>query len=385
MTAATVADAIVVGAGPAGRAVAARLAHHGADVRLVDPAPDRGWRATYACWADELPGWIPDDVVASRATSIRVYSPHPIDVDRAYVVLDTAALHRFLSEPDGVRVRTVRDRATSVTAHTARLTDGSRLDADIVIDARGGFAGGIRQTAYGIVVDTDRAAEILGDAGAVLMDWRRPTGVSWSRTPSFLYAVPLTADRFLVEETCLVGNPALSIAELRGRLTDRLGGLPAMYADERVSFGVTGARTPWRSPTLLYGARAGLMHPATGYSVAASLGAADTIADAVVGGHTGDPVRTLWPQSARQVYRLRLIGLNLLLALDHSETCTFFDAFFRLPPSRQRDYLSSRTNTTGTARTMAALLRAVPNRLRTTMIRAAATDLLGGGVRLPPS
>ena len=57
-------DAVVVGAGPAGRAAAHRIAAAGAVVVLVDPHPDRRWTQTYAMWDDELPAWLPADVLS---------------------------------------------------------------------------------------------------------------------------------------------------------------------------------------------------------------------------------------------------------------------------------------------------------------------------------
>lgn len=370
------ADAVVVGAGPAGRALARRLADHGLDVTLVDPAPGRPWPATYACWADEVPPWVSDEVVAVRVEGVRVTVPHPVDIRRPYTVFETAALQRFLSAAP-LRVRTAR--AVGLTGRSVTLTDGTRIDAGIVIDARGAPSPGPRQTAYGIVVDRRAVAAAVGDAGAVLMDWRRPRDVSWSWAPSFLYAVPLGADRFLLEETCLAGHPPLAVGELRGRLTDRLTDLfggqpPEPLADERVSFPVVGIPAPWRSQTLAYGGRAGLTHPATGYSVAASLAAADTVAAAIAAGR--DPTRALWPRTARTVRRLRLVGLDLLLALDHSDTADFFAAFFALPPGQQRAYLSDRTDVSGTTHAMWSVLRNAPPRLRATIARRATPALL---------
>ncbi|MGH3770268.1 MAG: lycopene cyclase family protein, partial [Pseudonocardiaceae bacterium] len=45
----------MAGGGPAGWAVAAACARLGLDTELVDPAPDRPWRATYGAWREELP------------------------------------------------------------------------------------------------------------------------------------------------------------------------------------------------------------------------------------------------------------------------------------------------------------------------------------------
>ena len=55
-------DVLVVGAGPAGMALAAQCARRGLRTGLVDPAPQRPWTATYGMWADELPAGLPASV-----------------------------------------------------------------------------------------------------------------------------------------------------------------------------------------------------------------------------------------------------------------------------------------------------------------------------------
>ncbi|MEO7587895.1 MAG: lycopene cyclase family protein, partial [Arachnia sp.] len=74
-------DVAVVGLGPAGRALAHRLAGTGLDVLAVDPHPERSWPQTLGGWRRQLPAWLPDDdVVASTARDpqIRAVGHHPI-------------------------------------------------------------------------------------------------------------------------------------------------------------------------------------------------------------------------------------------------------------------------------------------------------------------
>ena len=60
-------DVLVVGAGPAGMALAAACAQLGMKVGLLDPNPERPWVATYGMWSPELPVDLPASVVAARA------------------------------------------------------------------------------------------------------------------------------------------------------------------------------------------------------------------------------------------------------------------------------------------------------------------------------
>ena len=119
---------------------------------------------------------------------------------------------------------------------------------------------------------------------------------------------------------------------------------------------------------LAFGAAGGLMNPATGYSVAQSLGAVDGLVDALREGR--DLRAHLWPRCARAVHLLRMLGLAVLLSLDAAQLVEFFDAFFRLSADRQRAYLSSRSDLGGLLVTMAAVFVRCPPRLMATVAAA---------------
>lgn len=110
------------------------------------------------------------------------------------------------------------------------------------------------------------------------------------------------------------------------------------------------------------------MNPATGYSVAQSLRAVDTVVAAIASGD--DPRSALWPVRARLAYLLRLIGLSVLLTFDASALTAFFDAFFALPVRRQRAYVSARDDAAGVLRAMAGVFIRCPRPLRVAVVRA---------------
>lgn len=364
----TRAHVAVLGLGPAGRAAASRLVAAGVDVVAVDPHPDRRWTPTYAAWADELPGWLPPEVVATRPAHARVWAVREHRLDRMYVVLDTPGLQDALGL-GGARV--LRGSVLETDAHRVTLTDRTEVVADLVLDARGTRPSPDKaaQTAYGLVVPAERATAA---GGPWFMDWRRDHGAGPDAVPSFLYAVPLDADHTLLEETCLVGRPALGLDELKVRLERRLAARGVeLHGDERVErvrFSVeaaSGAARPSRRPPrdrpVPLGARAGVMHPATGYSVAVSLRLAEAVAQAVaVGGDPEDAWRALWPAPARRVQQLRELGLTTLLRLPPAGVEQFFAAFFALPPARQRAYLSERDDPAGTLAAMARMAGTLP-------------------------
>lgn len=378
---------VVVGAGPAGRAVAHRAAQAGIDVGLVDPHPSGTWSATYAAWEDELPLWLPPEVIAMRHRPVAVYTGRRHRIDRPYVVLDTAVLQSALAADVTAYAAMVAD----VAAHAVRLADGRVLAADVVVDARGSLdTPGPAQTAAGIFVDAATAAPVLDGDEAVLMDWRDPDGRPLD-TPgvdrhgralpaTFLYAIPVAHDTVLLEETCLAADPPVPVGELRARLLRRLaragldGDVIAQAPRESVRFALDGGgERPWHADPVRFGAAGGLMHPATGYSVAMSLALADVVVRAIADGT--DVADALWPSSARTVHALRRRGLNTMLRLDAAATIGFFDGFFLLDPARRDAYLSDRDDLGAVAGAMAALMPIVGP--------AAAVRIARGAMRRP--
>ena len=380
------AQVAILGLGPAGRAAAHRLAAHGVDAVAVDRSPGRRWTPTYAAWVDELPEWLPPVVVRTRTSAPRAWAVRERVLDRAYAVLDTPGLQDALTL-DGVRV--VTGTVAAADDHTVRLIDGSWLSADVVLDARGSAPqpSQAQQTAVGVVVDTARAAPI---EGPWFMDWRRDNGSGPDEVPSFLYAVPLDEEHVLLEETCLVGRPALGLDELHRRLRMRLASrgvtLTGDERVERVRFCVEAADHPERGSNAggpdaagpdaarpddrgrqprRIGSRAGLMHPASGYSVALSLSLADPLARAVRAGVDVDTI--LWPARARRTQALRRVGLTALLRLPPEGVEEFFAAFFALPVGLQRAYLSGRERPLATMAAMTAMVL----RLRPALTRVA--------------
>ncbi|MFZ2529793.1 MAG: lycopene cyclase family protein, partial [Rhodococcus sp. (in: high G+C Gram-positive bacteria)] len=295
------ADLVIAGLGPAGRALAFRAAAAGLRVTAVDPHPDRVWTATYAAWADELPGWLPAVAVATHIDALAARTVREHRIDRPYRVLDSAALQCTLSLDD---VRVVAARAVEVNRDDVVLADGKRLTGRCIVDARGLATTRERaqQTAFGLVVDAGTAAAALDNHDGWFMDWRRDngTGAGAGDVASFLYAVPVGQDRVLLEETCLVGRPALTLPELERRLRARLAArgvsLSGTEPVERVRFAVEGGDRHRDGP-VGYGACGGLMHPATGYAVATSLSAADAVVAALADGRAPD--RVLWGPGAR--------------------------------------------------------------------------------------
>lgn len=366
-------DVLVVGGGLAGRALAVETARRGLRTTLLDPAPERPWRATYGSWSADLPADLPPAVVAARARGRAVTTvEHALGWE--YAVLDVPALRAHLDTAMHAAGATVRTgRATGAHGGTVTLAGGDTARARVVVDAGGRWQPlsspprrariPAEQTAYGVVVDEAVAAPLVASGEALFMDWRRDHGEpGW---PTFLYAVPLGGGRVLLEETSLARRPGLPLPVLQRRLAARLArhGIspPPDAPVEKVHFPVDTPRHRGRG-VLGFGAAAPLVHPATGFSIADSLRLAPVVAAALAAHLPADPGaalaaarRRLWSPAARVVHGLRHIGLEAMLRMPPERVPGFFAVFFGLPDRHRRTYLAGRADVRGLAATMAAL------------------------------
>ncbi|MET0324772.1 MAG: lycopene cyclase family protein [Ilumatobacteraceae bacterium] len=373
-------DVVVVGDGPAGLALAAACRIPGLAVVVVGGGGP--WANTYGMWRDEVD--VPDRcfrLVPDR-TVVEGHCHH--DLARSYAIVDNAALRAHLAAGLDVRVGRVAG-VQHFTWGSRVLADTGPIDARLVVDATGrpsaltpGGPTTVAQTAFGVVVPEpppgfDRAA-------VTLMDLRPLPGPG---PATFCYVVPVDGG-WLVEETVLAGRPPVPADRLRARLEARIGSDGAAVVDgaarlERVVVPMGGSLPDRRQPVVAFGAAAGLTHPATGFSVAASLRAAPRVAAAIADG-PGDVRRVhdaVWPTSLRLTRRLHAYGLEVLLRLDGAELATFFDAFFELPQDVWAPYLRVDASPGEVSRAMTAVLRRLPWAMRRRLVVNPAASLGG--------
>ena len=160
------------------------------------------------------------------------------------------------------------------------------------------------QTAIGVVLPEPPPGDL---ATPTLMDFRpvraggamRESTIGPAGVATFAYSVPVH-DGWLVEETVLAARAAVEPISLLARLAARLGRHPDSLLGNavrseyvRIPMGAS-IVTP-SSVAVPFGAAAGYIHPATGFSVGASLRAvprvAVAIADAVAAAPMPGPMR----------------------------------------------------------------------------------------------
>lgn len=379
----------IVGRGPAAAALARALTRRWAPVTLVGPdaAPPSH---TLCAFADQVPAGL---VATAYPRTMVAGSAGAVDLARPYVRLDAGALCRA----DGAEV--VAARVTGAGPGLLHTTRGD-VAARTVVDASGHAPVLVARTttqvafqsAFGLIVD-GRDAE-LPDGTALFMDWR-DHGVDDGGPPSFLYALS-NGGRLLLEETTLASWAPVPSALLKARLERRLQRrgtvIDAVVTDEVVEFPMGGGLPHRGQAVAAFGAALGLVSPISGYSVAATLAAAEPVADALMVARrehvaAGDAVLdTVWGREARQRRRLQRFALRAACTFDQRAADAFFSTFFALPAPRWRGFLDGTDDASDVRRTMLALFGAVPNALRLRLVAGAATadglavarDLLAG-------
>jgi lycopene beta-cyclase len=369
-----VADVIVVGSGPAGLACAAAFAARGPDVALVAPAPDARWPQTYGVWLDELAD--EELRVAMRATwpRVRVHHTTTAHIDRAYGLVDNALWQAKLYERMP-RARVIRAEAhaaehdrTGTTVHTS----AGPIRARLAVDASGTgdllhrtVGPTLFQLAYG-----ERIAASIGDD----MRW-----MELGDEGSFLYAMPLGDGTCFVEETVLATSARVSHATLRERLYRRLEREGIAHGP---ALAVEHVRIPMDAPvppaqrTLGFGAAAGFVHPATGFSIARALRDAPRLAAATapILAHPEAAAyagwEAIWPTARRRARAIHLAAARTLAALPPSALPEFFEAFFALPADTRDAWLDDALPATAAARTMTDLFLRLRPRLALRVLAA---------------
>ena len=378
-------DVAVVGLGPAGRALASRCAASGLTVLVIDPHPDAPWRQTLSLWADQLPPWLREtvcgvDVLAHRVSAPAMYAPDRAVLPRDYAVIANDALRSALPLGPGVTLERASIDDAGLHALTAR--------AHRVVDCRGAGGESNRgplQTAYGIVVTAGDAASALGGESALFMDWRSDYDRNHNSTPnssdnrhdddappSFLYAIPLDADRVLLEETCLAGSPGPGPAVLASRLRSRLAGRGVSTAAIDSPLAVERVRIPLMPPVAAsddprvecFGTAGGHGHAATGYSVAAMLAAVPAAVHALGSGRPLPAPRTSLATT------LHHAGLRALLRADDRTLRELFNAFGRLDGRRQHWFLDGASPSYQVASAMWGMWTSMPVRHKVGMAAA---------------
>jgi lycopene beta-cyclase len=374
-------DVAILGGGLSGGLCVLALAEHAPHLRvaLVEQGQRIAGNHTWCCHGSDLAmtagqavgEWF-RPVVQHRWAQYQVAFP---DFTRtmggAYLCVPAESLQREVTRAmarPGTHLM-LAERVQSATSRDVRLESGSRLRAKLVIDARGSrpatSACGY-QKFLGWEIETDEAAPELGRV-PTLMDAR----VQQLDGYRFVYVLPMSSTRFLVEDTYFSRAAVLDRETVSGRLRKYLAGRGVQaYAIVREEGGVL--PMPWSargvgdatdSAPVAIGYRAELFHPATGYSLGLAAQTADRIARSI-GAPQSESLPALASQAVANLQSELATNLRFARALNFLAFRTIpgswlrslvFSAVYRLPPDVLQRFYAAQANT----RDRLALLGAV--------------------------
>lgn len=373
-----VVDLAVVGGGPAGLAVAQQVSEAGLSVCSIDPSPKLIWPNNYGVWVDEFEAMDLLDCLDTTWPGAVVFidDQSKKNLDRPYGRVNRKLLKSKMLQKcilNGVKfhqakvIKVIHEESKSLLV----CNDGVTVQAAVVLDATGFSRCLVQydkpynpgyQVAYGILAEVEDHPFDVDKM--VFMDWRDSHLKSDiklqernSKIPTFLYAMPFSANRIFLEETSLVARPGLPMEDIQERMVARLRHLgiqvKSIEEDEYCVIPMGGPLPVLPQRVVGIGGTAGMVHPSTGYMVARTLAAAPIVANSIVRylnsdrGLSGNELssevwRDLWPIERRRQREFFCFGMDILLKLNLPATRRFFDAFFDLEPRYWHGFLSSR-------------------------------------------
>ena len=269
---------VIVGGGLSGALAALAVAEAQPDVPLllVEGGDSFGGNHTWSYFDGDIEG-------GARAL---VEAMKPIRWDRhsvrfpgrnrtlgfGYNSIHSSNLDALVRERLGPTQYRLNTSVAALSADGITLSDGTEIAASAVVDARGpdGPMPGI-ELAWQKFVGVEYDAPAHGLDAPIIMD----ATVDQSDGYRFVYCLPFTADRLLVEDTYYTNGPALDGSELASRIADYVAAQGWSGAPARQEHGVLPILLggdpdtfwPAADPVPRLGLKGGFFHPVTGYSL----------------------------------------------------------------------------------------------------------------------
>lgn len=341
-------DYLLIGGGLQNGLLALALRHHrpSATLAIVERSPRLGGNHTWSFHALDVPAaaapWV-EPLVQHRWPGYEVSFPrHARTVHEPYASftgerLDAVVRARLAAAPGCALV--LDAEVTRVDARGASLADGRRFDARLVIDARGpGPAASAARGGYQKFVGQEiLLASPHGLSRPVLMDAR----VAQIDGFRFVYALPLTPDSLLVEDTYFSDTPALDAPALRARIAEWTAArglrVASILREEEGVLAMPGempveaARDP-ASHVIAAGFAGGWFHPATGYSMPLAVRLASFVATRAPEEARGPAFAELLAARNRAQRFPLLLNRLLFEATPIDVRRDVMERFYRLPP-----------------------------------------------------
>jgi len=388
------ADVLVIGAGPAGLAMATALSQRGLSVEgLNATAATKPWPNTYGLWVDELEALGMEKYLWKSWKKTTAYmGDRTIPLNRDYGLIDRETLQGdWLAQSQQSGIKWHQGKAASVK-HGSKLSEvtdeaGNTYSARLVVDTSGHNPALVRrvpqtkpiayQAAYGIVGRF--SAPPVESGQMVLMDYRDDHLPDPEKRlpPTFLYAMDLGQDIYFVEETSLAHVPGIPMDTLERRLHQRLAHRGVKVVEEhhveRCLFPMNMPLPDLTQPVVGFGGAASMGHPATGYMQGALLRRGPDLVRAIAQSLEGNASpaeaaeqawKALWPDARLRKHYLYTFGLENMMAFKTQDLQQFFTTFFGLEQHQWAGFLADTSTLPEIVQAMLVLFGRTSNPVR---------------------
>lgn len=356
-------DLAIVGGGLAGGLIALALAARRPDltVRIVDAGDSLGGNHVWSFFDADVAKddrWLLTPLVCHAWPDYDVAFPaHARTISQPYYSIESERFDAVVRKALPAEAIMLGRKVLACSPTAVVLADGDRIEAKGVIDARG--AGDLSMLEVGWQKFVGRTLDIPAGHGIT-----RPTvmdaTVAQHDGYRFVYLLPFSPTRLFVEDTYYSDGPSLNVRALNHRidvyaaargwevatgandLREERGALPVVIGGDFESY--------WRwggAKVAKAGARAGLFHPTTGYSLpdavrlAVLIAAADDLSGEALHDLTHDYARARWDE--RRFYRM--LDAMLFRAADPEARYKVLERFYRLHPRLIARFYAGRSTT----------------------------------------
>lgn len=247
--------------------------------------------------------------------------------------LDAVVQSTIASRPN-IQIRS-STQVSHCEAQAAVLADGQRITGRLVIDARGPNpnpppGGGGFQKFVGLECRLKQPTHLTAP---VLMDTRCPQRDGFR----FLYVLPFTPDRVLIEDTFFSNSPELAVEQVReGALRDALGLDLEVAEILRTEVGILpmpsrNAFKPAAKSPILAGYAGGWFNAGTGYSLAAASRLAEHLATTSIEDVFGADWKRLTRKLRMQSHFLAFLNLLMFGFFHDNKRSALMERFYLLP------------------------------------------------------
>ncbi|MDU7869594.1 MAG: lycopene beta-cyclase CrtY, partial [Pantoea sp.] len=275
-------DLILVGAGLANGLIALRLRqqHPSLRILLIDAERQPGAGHTWSFHAEDLSEtqhrWIAP-LVVHHWPGYQVRFPHRTRSLNSGYFCVTAERFAAVMHDRFQQDLMLDTRVESVASRSVTLADGRSLEASAVIDGRGYQPEAALRMGFQAFVGQEwQLAAPHGLQQPILMD----ASVDQQQGYRFVYTLPLSASRLLIEDTHYINHASLDAAQARRHIADyahqRGWNLSQLLREEHGSLPITLSGDIdqfWQQQhgQPCSGLRAGLLHATTGHSLPAAV------------------------------------------------------------------------------------------------------------------